>query len=56
MLIVDTPAPAPHLKQEHQIDVEVVLAECKGFVMLPRRWVAERARAWYEQCRRLIAS
>ena len=67
---------AVHLKQEHQIDVEVVrhpanrnvgrwvnpdqgelfpvLADSKGFVVLPKRWVVERTHAWYERCRRLI--
>ena len=59
-----------NLKQEHQIDVEVVrhpanrnvgrwvnpdqgelfqvLANSKGFVVLPKRWVVERTHAWYE--------
>ena len=67
---------AVHLKQEHQIDVEVVrhpanrnvgrwvnpdqgelfpvLADSKGFVVLPKRWVVERTHAWNERCRRLI--
>ena len=61
---------AVQLKQEHQIDVEVVrhpanrnvgrwvnpdqgelfpvLADSKGFVVLPKRWVVERTHAWYE--------
>ena len=31
-----------------------VLADSKGFVVLPKRWVVERTHAWYELCRRLI--
>ena len=40
----------------HGIDLEVVKApEAKrGFVLLPRRWVVERAFAWMTRCRRLV--
>ena len=31
-----------------------MLADSKGFVVLPKRWVVERTHAWYERCRRLI--
>src|ERR687897_780737 len=39
----------------HGIELEVVgLPEAKrGFVLLPRRWVAERPFAWMARCRRL---
>jgi transposase len=39
----------------HGITLEVVsLPEAKrGFVLLPRRWVAERSFAWMARCRRL---
>jgi transposase len=39
----------------HGIQLEVVrLPEAKrGFVLLPRRWVAERSFAWEARCRRL---
>src|ERR671913_499514 len=39
----------------HGIELEVVgLPEAKrGFVLLPRRWVAERSFAWMARCRRL---
>src|ERR687884_1664958 len=42
--------------QEHGIKLEVVkLAEAKrGFVLLPRRWVAERTFAWTTRFRRLV--
>ena len=42
--------------REHGIELEVVkLAEAKrGFVLLPRRWVAERTFAWATRFRRLV--
>lgn len=42
--------------REHGIALEVVkLLEAKrGFVLLPRRWVAERTFAWTTCCRRLV--
>jgi transposase len=48
----DNPAAAA---QEQGIRLEVVkLEEAKrGFVLLPRRWVVERAFAWAARCRRL---
>lgn len=35
--------------------VQVVLRpfECKGFVLLPKRWVVERTFGWLNWCRRL---
>jgi transposase len=41
---------------EHGIELQVVkLPEAKhGFVLLPRRWVAERAFAWKSHFRRLV--
>ncbi|MBE7157069.1 MAG: IS5 family transposase [Rhodospirillales bacterium] len=41
--------------EAHGIELAVVkLAEAKrGFVLLPRRWVVERAFAWLARCRRL---
>ena len=38
-----------------QIDVEIVKRSdhAKGFVVLPKRWVVERTRAWLGRCRRL---
>ena len=49
------PKPAAAAKA-HGIDLEVVrLPEAKrGFVLLPRRWVAERSFAWATRCRRLV--
>jgi transposase len=42
--------------REHGIELEVVkLPEAKrGFVLLPRRWVAERTLAWTTRFRRLV--
>ena len=39
----------------HQINVEIVELsdQAMGFVLLPRRWVVERAIAWLKRCRRL---
>lgn len=41
--------------QTHGIDLEIVQrpAEAEGFVLLPRRWVVERAFAWLGRTRRL---
>jgi transposase len=38
-----------------QIDIEIVKRSdaAKGFVVLPKRWVAERTLAWLGRCRRL---
>ncbi len=46
---------AAEAAQAHGIRLEVVkLPEAKrGFVLLPRRWVAERSFAWMARCRRL---
>lgn len=43
------------MREEHSIDVEVVKRDDdqKGFVVLPRRWVVERALAWLMRYRRL---
>jgi transposase len=50
-----TGEPAAEAAQAHGIKLEVVkLPEAKrGFVLLPRRWVAERSFAWMARCRRL---
>ena len=39
----------------HHINVEIVELsdQAMGFVLLPRRWVVERAIAWLKRCRRL---
>ena len=41
--------------QEHGIRLEVVMLPetCKGFVLLPKRWVVERSFAWLSRFRRL---
>ena len=46
---------AAAVAQEHGVRLEVVsLPQAKkGFVLLPRRWVVERAFAWMARCRRL---
>ena len=38
-----------------QVNVEIVKRsdQAKGFVVLPKRWVAERTFAWLNRCRRL---
>ena len=38
-----------------QVDVEIVKRsdQAKGFVLLPKRWMAERTIAWLNRCRRL---
>jgi putative transposase len=37
------------------VDVEIVKRsdQAKGFVVLPKRWIVERAIAWLNRCRRL---
>lgn len=47
---------AAEAARAHGIDLEVVKApEAKrGFVLLPRRWVVERAFVWATRCRRLV--
>jgi hypothetical protein len=42
-------------KIRRNIDIEIVKRSdlAKGFVVLPRRWVAERTIAWLNRCRRL---
>ena len=49
-------AKAADAAQDNGIALEVVKApEAKrGFVLLPRRWVAERSFAWATRCRRLV--
>jgi transposase len=46
---------AAQAAQAHAIRLEVVkLADAKrGFVLLPRRWIAERSFAWMARIRRL---
>lgn len=43
------------VKQQCRLDLEIVERDptCKGFVLLPRRWVVERTFAWLSRCRRL---
>jgi transposase len=50
-----TGSEAAQAAQEHGIDLLVVKLEeaKKGFVLLPRRWVAERSFAWASRFRRL---
>jgi len=38
-----------------QVEVEIVKRsdQVKGFIVLPKRWVVERALAWLNRCRRL---
>lgn len=38
-----------------QVDVEIVKRSdvCKGFAVLPKRWLVERTLAWLGRCRRL---
>lgn len=45
-----------HAARQHGIELCVVrLSDAKrGFVLLPRRWVAERSFAWLTRCRRLV--
>lgn len=47
---------AQDLAAEHGIRLQVVkLPQAKrNFVLLPRRWVVERAFAWATRCRRLV--
>jgi transposase len=42
--------------EEHGIDLRIVRlpGTKKGFVLLPRRWVAERSLAWATRFRRLV--
>jgi transposase len=38
-----------------QVEVEIVKRsdQAKGFILLPKRWIVERAIAWLNRCRRL---
>ena len=38
-----------------RVDLEIVkrLGHAEGFVVLPKRWIAERTLAWLGRCRRL---
>lgn len=41
------------LRPQLQLEIVTRRGQCKGFVVLPKRWIVERTLAWLNRCRRL---